>query len=450
MLASYTDGLGTKESAASTATASVINVNDTPTGNVSIYGTLKQGIILAATNTVADLDGLGAITYQWQSSSDNLNWTTLGTGSTYTLQEAQVGKQIKVNALFTDGHGTSESVPSATSSAVANVNDAPTGSVVITGALKQGETLKATNSIQDPDGVGAITYQWQSSSDGINWINTLLNVGDTITLTERELNRQISVIASYTDGHGTAEKLTSSPTDKLTTNFISGTLNSELIQGTPFADNISGYAGNDTISGGLGNDVIDGGTGIDTVKFSGQFGSGSLANYSIQKVIDGSWSVSYIGPILAIFPPSPTDGSDTLTYVERIQFTDKSFAVDLDGNAGNAAKIIGAVLGKAALTNPIYVGLGLSYLDKGMSFSDLGALALNAVGATTNDAIVSTLWLNVIGSPASALDKAPFIKMLTDGMKAGDLVALAADTVFNTSNINLVGLAQTGIEYIPV
>ena len=40
--------------------------------------------------------------------------------------------------------------------------------------------------------------------------------------------------------------------------------------------------------------------------------------------------------------------------------------------------------------------------------------------------------------------------MLTDGTKVGDLVVLAADTSFNTPNINLVGLAQTGIEYLPV
>jgi len=234
-----------------------------------------------------------------------------------------------------------------------------------------------------------------------------------------------------------------------TVSSIIGTAAGEILNGTASEDNILGYAGNDTITGGFGSDVIDGGTGIDTVKFSGPFGSGSLANYSIQKLIDGSLSVSFIGPIIAIFPPPPTDGSDSLTYVERIQFTDKNFAFDLDGNAGSTAKIIGAVLGKAALKNPAYVGIGLSYLDKGMSYSDLGALALNAVGATTNDAIVSTLWLNVIGSPASALDKAPFIKMLADGMKAGDLVALAADTAFNTSNINLMGLAQTGIEYLP-
>jgi len=40
--------------------------------------------------------------------------------------------------------------------------------------------------------------------------------------------------------------------------------------------------------------------------------------------------------------------------------------------------------------------------------------------------------------------------MLANEMKAGDLVVLAADTAFNTSNINLVGLAQTGLEYIQV
>ena len=428
----------------------ISRVNDLPTGSLTINGVLKQGETLTATNNLADVDGLGAITYQWQSTYDGTNWLSLSTGSTYKLQEAQVGKQIKVIALYTDDHGTSETVSSAPSSAVANVNDTPTGSVLITGALKQGETLKATNSIQDLDGVGAITYQWQSSSDGINWINTLLNAGDTFTLSESEVNRQMSVIATYTDGHGTSEKLTSSATGKLSANFISGTTNSDLIQGTTFADNISAFAGNDTIAGGLGSDVIDGGTGIDTVKFSGLFGSGSLANYSIQRLSNGSWSVSYVGPIIAIYPPPATDGIDSLTYVERIQFTDKSFALDLDGNAGITAKIIGAVLGVEALKNPAYVGIGLSYLDKGMSYSDLGALALNAVGAATNDDIVSTLWLNVIGSPASALDKAPFIKMLADGMKIGDLVALAADTAFNTSNINLVGLAQAGIEYIPM
>jgi hypothetical protein len=145
-----------------------------------------------------------------------------------------------------------------------------------------------------------------------------------------------------------------------------------------------------------------------------------------------------------------SDGTDSLTGIERLKFTDKSIAIDLDGNAGITAKVIGAVLGSSSVKNPTYVGIGLSYTDKGMSYSDLGALALSAVGATTNDAIVTTLWRNVVGFNPSLTDKAPFIKMLADGMKVGDLVVLAADTALNTTNIGLVGLIQTGIEYTPV
>jgi hypothetical protein len=188
------------------------------------------------------------------------------------------------------------------------------------------------------------------------------------------------------------------------------------------------------LRGNRGDDILDGNAGIDTAVFLG-----SRAGYELT-----------IGTKIQVVDKSGLEGTDNLTKIERLQFADKSVAIDLDGNAGSTAKIIGAVLGNSALKNPTYVGIGLSFIDKGMSYSDLGALALNAVGAITNDAIVSTLWLNVIGSPASALDKDPFVKMLVNGMKAGDLVALAADTAFNTTNINLVGLAQTGIEYIPV
>ena len=78
-----------------------------------------------------------------------------------------------------------------------------------------------------------------------------------------------------------------------------------------------------------------------------------------------------------------------------------------------------------------------------------GALALLAAGATSNDAIVSLMWKNVVGTDASAADKAPFIAMLEDGMTPGALAQLAGDTEFNTNNINLVGLASTGLEYLP-
>jgi hypothetical protein len=141
---------------------------------------------------------------------------------------------------------------------------------------------------------------------------------------------------------------------------------------------------------------------------------------------------------------------DKLISIERIQFSSDSLALDINGNAGITAKIIGAIFGKQALSNKNYVGIGLNLLDSGWSYDNLAGLALDAAGAKTNDQIVSLLWTNVMGSKPTASDKAPFISMLINGMTAGALANLAADSSFNTANINLVGLTQTGIEYIPV
>ena len=135
---------------------------------------------------------------------------------------------------------------------------------------------------------------------------------------------------------------------------------------------------------------------------------------------------------------------------ERVVFNDAAIALDLNGNAGITAKILGAIFGKESLSNKNYVGIGLSFLDTGWTSDNLAGLALDAAGAKTNDQIVSLLWTNVIGTKPTAADKQPFIALLENGMTAGALAHLAADTSFNTTNINLVGLAQTGIEYIPV
>jgi hypothetical protein len=143
-------------------------------------------------------------------------------------------------------------------------------------------------------------------------------------------------------------------------------------------------------------------------------------------------------------------GSDQLTFVERIKFYDSNLAIDINGNAGTTAKVLGAVFGKQAVTNKSYVGIGLHFLDEGWTYDNLAALALDAAGAKTNDQIVSLLWTNVIGTKPTAAEKAPFIALLENGMTAGALAHLAADSSFNTTNINLVGLAQTGIEYLPV
>ena len=204
VVASYTDGHGTAESVTSSATAAVANVNDAPTGTVTISGTPTQGQILTASNTLADLDGLGTISYQWRAAGTNISGAT---GASYVLTEAEVGKLITVVASYTDGHGTAESVTSSATAAVANVNDAPTGSVTISGTPTQGQTLTASNTLADLDGLGTISYQWRAAGTNISGAT-----GASYVLTEAEVGKLITVVASYTDGHGTAESVTSSAT----------------------------------------------------------------------------------------------------------------------------------------------------------------------------------------------------------------------------------------------
>ena len=208
--------------------------------------------------------------------------------------------------------------------------------------------------------------------------------------------------------------------------------NVELVQ---FLDKTINLVANDTFKGQPGTDLIDGGLGTDTVVFSGP-----LRQYTVNKS----------GNRYIVSEPTGSDDTDYLTNIERLKFSDKSIAIDLDGNAGTTAKILGAVFGKESVSNKSYVGIGLSFLDAGWTYDNLAGLALDAAGAKTNDQIVSLLWTNVIGSKPTAADKQPFIALLENGMSSGALAHLAADTSLNATNINLVGLTQTGIEYIPV
>ena len=195
--------------------------------------------------------------------------------------------------------------------------------------------------------------------------------------------------------------------------------------------NINGSAGNDLLNGNAINNIIDGGAGIDTLQLSGlSKGAATLAHVGI------NWTLS-----------SMSTGTDTLTNVERIQFQDTKLALDLDGHAGQVAKLLGAVFGASAVANKAYVGIGLSYLDSGMSYDALAALAVGVTGKSSPADVVNLLWSNVVGAAPTAAQAKPFIDMLNSGISIGALTTMAADTAINQGNINLVGLSQTGLEF---
>ena len=56
---SYTDDQSESNTITLTAASDVDNVNDSPTGSVTISGTATEDQVLTAANTLADEDGLG-------------------------------------------------------------------------------------------------------------------------------------------------------------------------------------------------------------------------------------------------------------------------------------------------------------------------------------------------------------------------------------------------------
>ena len=413
----------------------VAYVNHSPTGSVTISGTPVQRQTLTASNTLADVDGLGTISYQWKAGGSNI---TGATASTLVLTEAQVGKTIAVTATYTDGHGTAENVSSSATTTVANVNDLPTGVVTISGTTTEGQTLSAVNTLADADGLGTITYQWQMGI-GSSW--STIGSSNTLTLAETQVGKEVRVLANYVDGHGTNESVTSTNTAAVL-GYKTGTAAGDVLVGTAYADTLLGLAGTDTITGSGGNDTIDGGTGTDIAVYSG-----NRSDYSIAKSTDGSYTVND----LRVLNQAGGDGSDVLSNVERLQFADWSLAFDLDGNAGTAAKILGLVFGKESPANKSYVGIGLNLLDGGMSYADLMQAALNVKlgNGFSNAAEITLLYQNLIGAAPGQSDLAYWDGVLASGQYTqASLAVMAADTTFNATNINLVGLTQTGIEFL--
>ena len=280
---------------------------------------------------------------------------------------------------------------------------------------------------------GNDTYTLMDSSSNL----TIVDDGGLDTLDVSSVS--MSARVDLRDGKSSSIGMDTDGTSKFNNVVITNGSYIENVIGSPYDDVIIGNLQNNLITFTGGSDIVDGQGGVDIVRFM----SKSVEFKVFQENTTGYWNAE---------ATNNTSGSIELRNVERLFFSDTSWAIDFgeSQNASTTAKILGAVFGKESLSNKNYVGIGLSFLDAGWTYDNLAGLALDAAGAKTNDQIVSLLWTNVIGSKPTAADKQPFIAMLENGMSAGALAHLAADTSFNTTNINLVGLAQTGIEYMPI
>ncbi|MBC3832378.1 DUF4214 domain-containing protein [Undibacterium amnicola] len=106
---------GADTSASSTIKISLIPVNDSPMGSVSISGKFTVGQTLSVSNNLTDQDGIGAITYQWKANGVAIDGANK---SGFLISEKEVGKTISVTAQYLDLGGTREAVASISSKTV--------------------------------------------------------------------------------------------------------------------------------------------------------------------------------------------------------------------------------------------------------------------------------------------------------------------------------------------
>ena len=252
---------------------------------------------------------------------------------------------------------------------------------------------------------------------------------DTIDASGAEEKVTVYLEPGYWGFKGDAKADTITSNGQITVNF--GTKIENLI-GSNFGDHLVGNELNNQLTGNAGNDSIDGSTGIDTAIYGN-----SLSEFILTKGTD-SWAIT------------KSDESDSLVNIERLQFTDTNVALDLDGNAGKTAKLLGAILGAEGVSNKVYVGAGLYFLDGGMTYEELMQAALDVVlGANpSSSSVVDLIWTNIVGPPTPADNLPQYSALIDNGTyTAAELAVAAADHSLNTTNIDLVGLSQTGLEY---
>lgn len=211
------------------------------------------------------------------------------------------------------------------------------------------------------------------------------------------------------------------------------------VEQVQFLDKTVSLVVNDTIKGQPGTDFFDGGLGIDTVVYNGP-----QERYSITKS----------GNRYVVSEPTGSDDTDYLSNIERIQFSNGKVALDLGGNAGQAARLIGALLGPSFIKDKALAGVVLGLIDQDYSIESIANLGLNTsfylalAGSTKHEDFVNHVFRNVVGRPPEAIEQKTYVDMLYAGTSQAALAVMAAGTEFTASQIGLTGLTSHGWDFI--
>ena len=336
------------------------------------------------------------------------------------------------------------------------VNVLPTGAVTIAGTTTQGQSLTAANTLSDDDGLGTIGYQWLADGNEIAGAT-----GSTLQLTQATVGAAISVVASYRDGEGHAESVSSLPTAIVQPPLsatLTGTAGADTLLGGDGADVIFGLAATDVLDGRAGSDIYlvalssqhgaaefadSGASGSDEVRFTAT-SSGTLTLFSgdtgIERVVIGTGTgtdaVRTATTALSVQASAAPNALSITGNAGVNTLTGTVFNDTLDGGAGadrlvggngndtyivDNAKDVVTEASAAAGTDQVQAFLSYTLLANVENLVLAGTAAINGTGNTLSNTITGNAAANVLDGK-SGLDQ-------LDGADGSDvyLVGLAAD-----------------------
>lgn len=266
--ANYTGGVtvnynvvdGNGGSTSSALSFSLKAPNNLPTGKPFITGTPQEGEKLTAmTYLIADADGLGPFSHQWERKTDGGDWAAISGANDprYVPDDDDVGQSLRVKISYTDLKGNDEVLYTGEIKSIVNVNDFPT----IASISSTSNSLTFTASDVDSDllkiSIGSTTLLDLSVENGSQTIYSV--VPQAVVL-----SGQLYVQDNFDPLAKTKAGL-----------YVSvATDGNDSIEGTLGKDLIYGFAGNDAITGNGAADTIYGGDGDDKFLINADIASG--------------------------------------------------------------------------------------------------------------------------------------------------------------------------------